>query len=692
MKKLHNITQIVLFLASSILNLNSNAQEVDTAKFQEALQMPFEDLLNTKIITASKKVKASTSVTQKVDIVSANEIEKMPYAKRNIAELIEHLPGASVKALSRNDANWGAYGGIGPKYNTYMVNGLPIDAFIDPQSLNPVFFQRIEVQRGPASILYPNYLSQDFAGNQCPLAGTVNLILKEGIKKPKTDLSLSYGTYKTISTQAYHENNFGKLEVMGGISFQKSDYTNYGSEGSWLNMLKNPEYEKLKLSLGVNSYIDKYKKHKITFFFNNTWHNGDWGRTYRKYSFLYNMANLGYSGNLTKQIEINFKTGLRWYDREYQSDTYDSVSVDYILNETSGVEQLIIPIDLAFSYKHFENSNLTIGVDYQDASYLTWGQPLNQQKNTANEATVSQVGFYIQEELQINKFTLRAGGRYNKIDFNINQIQGVPPGSKTESWNVFLWSGGAKYRLTNNLNMFMNSGNSFMPPGLKSIGGTIPLSDQNVPGMNGQLPNPDLVPESGFSIDIGIDAQLVYNIYLSGRAFKTQLTDAIIDIVISQDPSQTMSINANGKTTGKGFEISAAQHIKNKIDWHANITYTKSEITDPDNPDNDGVELPFVPKIMGNVGTTIFFPYEINFSVWMHFGGQIYDGTSKENRKLYNSGELISLISSKTINFNNNNKLNIFIKAHNITNNKYEMPWQFKDTGIEILIGSRFIF
>jgi hypothetical protein len=29
----------------------------------------------------------------------------------------------------------GTYGGIGPKYSTMMVNGLPVDAFVDPMTL-----------------------------------------------------------------------------------------------------------------------------------------------------------------------------------------------------------------------------------------------------------------------------------------------------------------------------------------------------------------------------------------------------------------------------------------------------------------------------------------------------------------------------------------------------------------------------
>ena len=64
-------------------------------------------------------------------------------------------------------------------YNTYMLDGLPMDTFCDPMSIDPWIVERLEVQRGLASVLYPNFLSQDFSGNQSPLAGTTNFILRE---------------------------------------------------------------------------------------------------------------------------------------------------------------------------------------------------------------------------------------------------------------------------------------------------------------------------------------------------------------------------------------------------------------------------------------------------------------------------------------------------------------------------------
>ena len=206
------------------------------------------------------------------------------------------------------------------------------------------------------------------------------------------------------------------------------------------------------------------------------------------------------------------------------------------------------------------------------------------------------------------------------------------------------------------------------------------------------MPNPDLKPESGIGFDLGLEGRILSSVYFSVRAFNSKITDAIIDNVISNNPSQTMSVNADGKTEVKGFEISIKQSAKKKLDWFANLTLSKSEIVDPNNPDQDGVEIPFVPKVMGNLGFTVYLPNSIEVSPMAHFGGRIYDNSSRASRTAFDSKELINLILSKTFDLKSNQKLNIFLDLYNITNNKFDMPWQFRDPGFSYTMGLRFIF
>ena len=188
--KLSKTTHVSIAVCAFLFSQNLFSQEVK------------EDSTKTKaidevVITGSKTYRQAGNVTQKIDVIKAMEIDASVLGNLNISEITTRKPGASVSALSRNDANWGTYAGIGPKYSTYMLDGLPVDAFVDPIALDLKAVSRVEIQRGPASVLYPNYLSQDFAGNQSPLAGTINLILKKHITKRETSVLGSYGSYNT---------------------------------------------------------------------------------------------------------------------------------------------------------------------------------------------------------------------------------------------------------------------------------------------------------------------------------------------------------------------------------------------------------------------------------------------------------------------------------------------------------------
>ncbi|MFC1586052.1 TonB-dependent receptor plug domain-containing protein [Fibrobacterota bacterium] len=652
----------------------------------ELLEMPLEELADIEVVTASKVPRQPSDITQKVDVVTRQQIDQTVSGNRNIAELIQYLPGASVKVLSRNYPNWGAYGGIGPKYSTYMVQGLPVDAFMDPMTIEAMAVERIEIQRGPASVLYPNYLSQDFAGNQSPLAGTVNLIIKDQVERPKSMVSLGYGSYNTYTGQGYHENRIKGLSLMSGASFEGSDYTDYGSTDSWLNIRKDPEYQKAKAFIGTNLYMDKAKKHKIALFGNQVVHWGDEGRENRGYDHLYSLLNIGYTGQLTSTLALAVKTGMRWYDR-----TWDGDNAQYALEETKGMEQMIVPVDLSLTYNHYNNSILTLGADYQRVSYVTWVMPINQSKDEVNNASASQIGAYLQEELQVYKFILRAGGRYNLNFYNLDKVEGNIPDEDDPFWQALLWSAGAKYHVSKEVIFFANGGNSFIPPGLKSTYGTLSPSDSLVQGMNGQLPNHDLDPERGTGLDLGFDYLLPVHICLSTRAFFTVIEDAIIENVISKNPSQSMSVNTD-KIVGKGLEFSVRQQIEKKICWFVNTTYTHSEISAPQDPDQDRAEVPFVPDMMTNMGLTFYLPYGIVLSPWMHFGGRIYDSSFKSNRSSYESSELLNVNVSKTFALNENQGFDVFVKAYNLTDNRFDMPWQFRDPGFAVNAGTSMAF
>ncbi|WP_297212156.1 MULTISPECIES: TonB-dependent receptor [Thermodesulfovibrio] len=634
-------------------------------------------------VTESKIEQLPQEQTHKIDIVDKREIETINLPNRNLSELIKYLPGNFVNPLSRNDANWGSYGGLGPKYNSWLLDGLPIDSFVDPMSLDFIYLDRIEVHRGPASVLYPNYMTMDFAGNETPLAGITNLITKDKIEKPYTNISLGYGTWNTINARIYHEGNAGPFNFFLGANYEQSDYTNYGTKPSWLNMIDDPEYKKIKGYFKTTYFFTP--ETKLSLFVHHTKHDGDAGRPHRGYDHQYDVVNLNFSTPLFKDFIFSAKAGYRYYHRSWEEDKYDPPkSYDLSLREEDGVKQNIFPFDLSINYKHFGKSVLTAGIDSQFSTYETYAK-VGGNKSIDNDVNAKSFGIYAQEKLIIDKWVLRAGLRYAYTKHDYDKLGGVKPEVSSKSWDQLLWSAGVRYNFTDNFGIFANAGSSYLVPSAKSVGGTIKESDRGVSGKNGQLPNPNLKPEKGYSFDLGADLWALSNLYFSLRGFYHITKDTIVENKISDTPSQTQSVNA-GKAYTKGAEFEVQHFISDKFKWFSNLTLTDTEVKNSLDKNQDGSEISFVPDFIANAGFTANLPYGFTISPYFQYVGKYYDSTDKTKRKDFGDYSTVNLNIKKELFRTDKYYSNLILEINNLFDKKYEMPWQFQDPGFNAML------
>ncbi len=641
------------------------------------------------VVTASKIPESRGNVTQQIDVLSPEGLQAIPALTGNLAEALQFVPGNSVKVLSRNDANWGAYGGIGPKYSTFMLGGLPIDAFTDVQALRLSAIDRIEIQRGPASVLYPNYLSQDFAGNQSPLTGTVNLILKEVVSEPRTVLAGSFGSFNTLSRGFSTEQNLLSASVIAGGFFESSDYTNYGSPGSWLNMTKDPEYRK---EIWYGGLTLPFENQKVTFFANRANHSGDAGREHRKFENQYDLINAGYSVQLNEGLFYQINTGIRYTERKGQEDKADPVTGIRNLDSENGVDQHFILAENTLTWEHFSGNTLSAGADFQLADYQTWSKKPGATRSTGNKAEGYQVGFYAQEEVQADNLVFRGGIRINHTGYLIDRLEGGIPGEKEKSWTPVLWSAGMKVNLSENASVFANAGSSFMAPGLKSVGGTLTAVQLTDSSSNGQVPNKNLKPESGIGIDGGMNLQIMPEVFTSIRGFYTTVTDAIVENSVSQNPSRSQSVNA-GTTTARGVEAEIRVMPIQEVTVFSTLTWTETTVENPRNPDQDGSDVPFVPDLTMNGGATVNLePLNLILTGVVHYSGKIVDSLSKKDRQSYDQGLVVSLSGEWTVFRAEKSRLNLTGSVYNLTDNQFDMPWQFKDTGRALTAGLQLTF
>jgi outer membrane receptor protein involved in Fe transport len=667
------LTCLLIAGLAAFWSLPVQAEEKE-AKKEDKKSYALEDV----VVTAMKIPQKEEKITQKIDVITAEQAERIIQGNRNVAEIFQYQPGTFASVLSRNDANWGSYGGLGPKYNGYLLDGLGIDSFVDTMSLDPMAFERAEVHRGPAAVMYSNYLSQDFAGTQSPLAGITNLVLRDLIDQPLTRIALGYGSWNTYQGRAYHQGKAGNFHYFLGANYEKSDYTNYGTANSWLNMIDNPEYQKTRLYFKTTYRFDR-DDHRVSLFAHHTQHTGDVGRPNRDYDHNYDTINAAYNNQINDWLNTQFKAGYRSYDRRWGEDNYPA---SLALREHDGVKQQIIPLDLTFNLKHWKDSLLTFGADYQQATYETYAEA-NGLKTKGNDSKAAATGIYVQENLVWDKWVFRLGGRYSYSQNNYDLISGAVPQDKEKTYDKFLYSTGVRFNSLSMLSAYANVGSSFQSPSAKSVGGTLLASDRGVAGKNGQLPNTNLKPESGIGSDLGLDIRPIKNMVIGIRGFYNEVDDAIVENRVSENPSQSQSVNA-GKTKSYGVELEIKHRFEKYAEWFANYTYTKTDITNDVDKDQNGANVPFVPDYMANVGVTAFLPWDITVSPYLRLVGEYFDSTSSSGRKSFGPYEILNVKITKGLWKTANHQALLNIDLVNLTDKKYEMPWQFQDPGFSV--------
>ena len=586
------------------------------------------------VITGSKLPQTPGNVTQKISIITADEMSSLVLGNGNLAEVLSYSPGNFANVLSRNDANWGSSGGLAHTYKGYMLDGLPIDSFVDLQSLDSWAFQRIEDQRGSASVLYPTYLAMDFAGNQSPLAGTANFILKERVGSTRTSASAYYGSYNTIGGRFFHQRAAGNLHLFFGGHHEDSDYTYYGTfdddgnRNSWLNMDDNPEYEKTKMYMRGTYFLND-RGQRASLYAHRTWHTGDAGRINRDFGHIYTTLNAGYTNPVSDKATLQAKVGYRDYVRRWEEDGIWEDPQSRELRSEDGVNQSVIPADLSLSIITREADVLTVGADYQLASYETSRE--TGETSIGNDAMATALGFYAQEEFRLNALILRAGARYNIISHDIDLLQGAPPNETSNSWNKVLYSAGTRYNQSDDLSVFANIGTSFKAPSLKSVGGTVPPD-----GKGGHLPNPDIKPESGTSLDVGANFRPMKGVQIGVRGFNILIDDQIVQRVVpvaEDDPAQSQDINA-GNTTTNGVELEVTHRLDETVEWFANYTYTNAEVKEHLDENQVGAKINFVPKSAIGAGVHLTFSQGLRATVTLQSYSGIYQDINRDAEPL----------------------------------------------------------
>lgn len=153
---------------------------------------PVDGYVATRAATASKTDTPLIELPQSVSVVTRDEMDVR--GATSVADALSYTPG--VRSGLLGDANgyggdstavrgFGGNGTSGPSFNEY-IDGMKLQGSGYVRSgMDPYFFERVEVLKGPASVLY---------GQAIP-GGLINMVSKRPTATPQGEVELQYGSF-----------------------------------------------------------------------------------------------------------------------------------------------------------------------------------------------------------------------------------------------------------------------------------------------------------------------------------------------------------------------------------------------------------------------------------------------------------------------------------------------------------------
>jgi outer membrane receptor protein involved in Fe transport len=543
------------FISTGLLTLSSSLQASDANPY---LEMDLEQLLDVKIVTASKYSQKLSETASSVTVIDKQQIKQFGY--RTVGDALRSVPGFFI-SNNREYENVGIRGfDQSADYHgrmLVMIDGIRVnDAIYDSGfvgselPLDIDLLEQIEVVRGPGSSMY---------GSNAFLA-VVNLITRKGKDYQGGELAgawSSFDTYKgRFSYGRKHDNGLEYLVSATGLS----------SEGP---ALKFPEQASDNNPSGLTKTNDEHgrqvfaKAHWGDFSFEGGYGNrnkgapggiygsnfDDRGNTYQDNEAF---VNLQYEKALTPKLNLTARAFYGDYDYtglfQYGSATDNSLAHAW----WTGFETRLLST-------HFDRHTLIAGLEVQE----NWLQ--NQLDFYTNPYALSsqdrrdshRIGVYLQDDIAVTEqLKLSLGARMDDYSL-VNNI-------------LFSPRVGLIYQLFPETALRLQYGQAFRAANAyQQFGAYAPVkSDQNGDGIAettdspGLLANPSLQPEQVETYEVGLEQMIAKYWRFNATGYYMNLNKLIALQAVDNDYEQQTNVNSQ---TGYGGEFQLSRQWDNGI-------------------------------------------------------------------------------------------------------------------------------
>ncbi len=588
------------------------------------------------MVTATRTEKDTFDIPNPVSVVSEEKIaEKNP---NTVTDLLRELPGVDVNGVGTNQPRPIIRGMRGQRIllledgirlnNSRQTSDFgEIPGIVDAGSLS-----RLEVVRGPASVLYGsdaiggviNMITRRPGGEGgSSLGGFASYRYSSADSQGSVDLSVSGhdGPFSYIIGGSYRESEDYEAPSGSFGEIRLDDDTKVNGTGMRDDSLR----ARFEYVLGAEKYIfakfERYRSHDAGF----GWVDpqlldpGDTNLLVISYPFQdvdqftagYRAANLACPVANSFSATVYTRNNERRFNLDLGLDLGHGLRMNIASSTFTDVETIGTRVDATKLIG--DRQVLSYGIDaFQDDAVSTklsttsFNVPFIPSSSDDSpplpDATYTSFGAFLQDDVAFTeRFSAIVGLRAQSVTARTSLTVGLPDLEVVDSTDdALVWATNLIYKLTDEFKLVGTVGTSFRSPNLaeRFFHGETPE------GSGFQVRNPELDPERGFNVDLGLKYRRK-NVFFEMTAFRNRIDDgiAIADITAEPTPEdpepQATFQNINiDSLTYKGYEMLFDWAFARG--WSFGVNYTHLVSQNDASPDQ-GVSDSFSDKLNASV-------------------------------------------------------------------------------------------
>ncbi len=566
----------------------AGAIALDTIDIQgETAWGPVNGFVASRSATATKTDTPIIEVPQSISVVTRDQIE----TRRNqtLNETLQYTPGVLAEYTGQQQfaprfqvRGFGADGFSGSIY----LNGLR--SATTWSDIEPYGLERVEVMRGPASVLY----------GQGQPSGVIGLVTKRPSQKPIHEFQAQGGSFEQRNgafdfggpmtddrtllyrfTGLLREGGNGidfsnekRAFLSGAVTWRPTAETeitafslHQKNQGKWNyglpaygTALPNP-HGRIPVTRFIGEPDFTRTDTELTLAGYNLQHHATDSLTFRQ--------NLQYSRENWERREVlpwGLQADLRTLDRgayqqRYTTDTF-AVDNHAELKATTGPLQHTMLFGVDYRRGRYAYVFNDLGaIDPIDVFAPIYGSPIVWTNNviSSNQQDQNFTGIYLQDQIKLDGWILTLGGRHDWADTRTVDVYGGSTTVTNQNDRAFTKRGGLGYEFDSGVVPYIGYAESFTPTAGTMFDGT------------------PLKPQTGVQYEAGVKYQ--------PKDMNLRITAAVYDLrrqnVATTDPAHPNFQIQIGEVASRGFEFEAVASLTSNLNLTAAYAYNDARVT-----------------------------------------------------------------------------------------------------------------